>query len=275
MSQNLDATAINQIHALISAQGVNEIISKIGADAVALPENFRIHDLEKFNLNRFRFRGALSTASIDDFTRYSKDLADEGTRCFIDADNMRAVSVLNLGTIDEPGHADNTATLKLKKTAPFSALLSVNGERNICRFAGHLSHFYSVAQHAVLCSQLVPQEFAFEALMHDATEAYCQDIPAPLKRLLPDYKRMEEKIDAVIREKYGLPPVMSTPVKYADLIMLATERRDLGLDDGSFWPVLEGIPATEMFKVIPLSPGHAYGMFMERFNELSELRKCA
>ncbi|EFO1746967.1 TPA: DUF2303 family protein, partial [Escherichia coli] len=37
---------------------------------------------------------------------------------------------LNLGTIDEPGHADNTATLKLKKTAPFSALLSVNGERN-------------------------------------------------------------------------------------------------------------------------------------------------
>ncbi len=130
MSQNLDATAINQIHALISAQGVNEIISKIGADAVALPENFRIHDLEKFNLNRFRFRGALSTASTDDFTRYSKDLADEGTRCFIDADNMRAVSVLNLGTIDEPGHADNTATLKLKKTAPFSALLSVNGERN-------------------------------------------------------------------------------------------------------------------------------------------------
>ncbi|EPH6522845.1 HD family hydrolase, partial [Escherichia coli] len=48
-----------------------------------------------------------------------------------------------------------------------------------------------------------------------------------------------------------------------------------GLDDGSFWPVLEGIPATEMFKVIPLAPSHAYGMFMERFNELSELRTCA
>lgn len=50
--------------------------------------------------------------------------------------------------------------------------------------------------------------------------------------------------------------------------MLATERRDLGLDDGSFWPVLEGIPATEMFNVMPLAPGHAYGMFMERFNEV-------
>ncbi|EEZ2111553.1 HD family hydrolase, partial [Escherichia coli] len=47
------------------------------------------------------------------------------------------------------------------------------------------------------------------------------------------------------------------------------------LDDGSFWPVLEGIPATEMFNVMPLAPGHAYGMFMERFNELSELRTYA
>ncbi|EOO3509870.1 hypothetical protein E8004_RS11180, partial [Escherichia coli] len=25
----------------------------------------------------------------------------------------------------------------------------------------------------------------------------------------------------------------------------------------------------------PLAPSHAYGMFMERFNELSELHKCA
>ncbi|WP_416851999.1 DUF2303 family protein [Escherichia coli] len=59
MSQNLDATAINQIHALISAQGVNEIISKIGADAVALPENFRITESEKFNLDASPSRGAL------------------------------------------------------------------------------------------------------------------------------------------------------------------------------------------------------------------------
>ncbi|EHH5063191.1 DUF2303 family protein [Escherichia coli] len=250
MSQNLDATAINQIHALISAQGVNEIISKIGADAVALPENFRIHDLEKFNLNRFRFffnqnSARCSAYNVENKMSFIKTFS--GKHFYYDRINKDNIDI-------------NDIAVSLS---------------NICRFAGHLSHFYSVAQHAVLCSQLVPQEFAFEALMHDATEAYCQDIPAPLKRLLPDYKRMEEKIDAVIREKYGLPPVMSTPVKYADLIMLATERRDLGLDDGSFWPVLEGIPATEMFNVIPLAPGHAYGMFMERFNELSELRKCA
>jgi len=140
---------------------------------------------------------------------------------------------------------------------------------NICRFAGHVPEFYSVAQHAVLCSQIVPAEFALEALLHDAAEAYCQDIPAPLKRLLPDYQRIEEAVDIVIRQKYSLPETMSTPVKYADLIMLATERRDLDLDDGSIWPVLEGIPTSEEIAIIPLKPGQAYGLFLNRFAELT------
>lgn len=146
---------------------------------------------------------------------------------------------------------------------------------HICRFAGHLPEFYSVAQHSVLVSQLVPAEFALEALLHDAAEAYCQDIPAPLKRLLPDYQRIEAYVDGVIRAKFGLPAHQHPTVKYADLVMLATERRDLDIDDGTVWPVLDGIPATDLFTVIPLRPGQAYGLFMHRFNELTEIRKCA
>lgn len=146
---------------------------------------------------------------------------------------------------------------------------------NLCRFTGHLPDFYSVAQHSVNCSLIVPPEFAFEALMHDAAEAYCQDIPAPLKRLLPDYQRIENAVDALIRQKFGLPATMSDVVKYADLVMLATERRDLELDDGTPWPMLEGIPPSDIITVIPLKPGQAYGLFMNRFNELMELRQCA
>lgn len=150
-----------------------------------------------------------------------------------------------------------------------------NALSNICRFAGHVPEFYSVAQHSVLCSQIVPPEFAFEVLMHNAAEAYCQDIPQPLKRLLPDYKRIEQMVDDLIRAKYGLPTDMSTVVKYADLTMLATERRDLDIDDGTRWAILDGIPCSDLIQIIPLRPGQAYGLFMNRFNELMEIRKCA
>lgn len=150
-----------------------------------------------------------------------------------------------------------------------------NALANICRYSGHVPKFYSVAQHSVLCSQLVPVEYAFEALMHDAAEAYVQDIPAPLKSLLPDYRRMETMVDDLIRNKFGLPFEHSTVVKYADLTMLATERRDLEIDDGTKWDVLEGIPASDLIQVDPLRPGQAFGLFMNRFNELMEIRKCA
>ena len=145
---------------------------------------------------------------------------------------------------------------------------------HICRFAGHLPEFYSVAQHSVLCSQLVEPEFAFEALMHDAAEAYCQDIPAPLKALLPDYRRIEGFVDELIRFKFNLPLTQSAVVKYADLTMLATERRDLDIDDSTSWPILEGIPTSDIIQIAPLRPGQAYGLFMTRFNELMELRTC-
>lgn len=143
---------------------------------------------------------------------------------------------------------------------------------HICRFAGHVPDFYSVAQHSVLTSLLVPAEFAFEALMHDAAEAYCQDIPAPLKALLPDYRRVEDRVDGLIRAKFDINPEQAAVVKYADLVMLATERRDLDIDDGSVWPVLEGIPATDAFQITPLRPGQALGLFINRFNELKGAR---
>lgn len=148
-----------------------------------------------------------------------------------------------------------------------------NALSNICRFAGHLPEFYSVAQHSVLTSLLVPDEFALEALLHDAAEAYCQDIPAPLKALLPDYRRIEAEVDRVIRIKFDLPAAQHQTVKYADLVMLATERRDLDIDDGTRWQMLDGIPATDLFSIIPMRPGQAYGLFINRFNDLTGAQK--
>lgn len=150
-----------------------------------------------------------------------------------------------------------------------------NALSNVCRFNGHLPEFYSVAQHSVLCSLIVPVEHAFEALMHDAAEAYVQDIPAPLKALLPDYRRIEDQVDGLIRNKFGLPAEHTPVIKYADLTMLATERRDLDIDDGTAWEILENIPPTDIIQINSLRPGQAYALFIKRFNELLETRQCA
>jgi hypothetical protein len=52
---------------------------------------------------------------------------------------------------------------------------------NLCRYTGHCRWFYSIAQHSVGASFIVPARFALEALLHDAAEAYITDLNAPLK----------------------------------------------------------------------------------------------
>ncbi|HCT9442854.1 TPA: HD family hydrolase [Proteus mirabilis] len=141
------------------------------------------------------------------------------------------------------------------------------GLANECRFNGQIDNFYSVAQHSVYTSYLVAPEFALEALLHDASEAYVKDLPSPLKKLLPEYKLIELRVEKIIRKKFGLPENMSDEVHFADLMMLATEKRDLDIDADSNWLMLEGIPASD-FAVNPLTPRQAKSLFLRRFNEL-------
>ena len=96
-----------------------------------------------------------------------------------------------------------------------------------CRYLGQCEGFYSVAQHSVLGARFVHADFQLEMLLHDAAEAYTGDCPTPFKRLLPDFMEFEARIDAVIRERFGLPPQMSAEVKWMDEVLYATERRDL------------------------------------------------
>ncbi len=149
------------------------------------------------------------------------------------------------------------------------------GLANECRYAGHTRAFYSVAQHAWLTSQIVPRPLALEALLHDASEAYCKDIPKPLKELLPDYREIEARVDGAIRARFNLPLRMSEDVHRADLILLATERRDLMRADSTPWAILAGVEALPR-KIVAVQPSRAQAMFIKRYVELTmESRRAA
>lgn len=128
---NLDGAAISQIQNMaVSALSLTAVNQSL-CPAVVLPSDFNVKSLEHLQEGRYRFRGAMDTTSISDFVKYSMQHGiEEGVSCFIDADEMAAKTIFNIGTIGDPGHADNTAMVSLKKTAPFASLLNVNGRKS-------------------------------------------------------------------------------------------------------------------------------------------------
>jgi len=97
----------------------------------------------------------------------------------------------------------------------------------ICRYNGHTKTHYSVAQHSVIVSNLVPKELALSGLLHDAAEAYIGDLTKPYKDLIyGEYAEyIEEKITKAIYDKFNCRPYHfdSPEAKEADLQVLRAE----------------------------------------------------
>lgn len=92
---------------------------------VVLPNHFGVNDLEAHLPERRRARGTMNTSSVQCFAEYINHQAagaESTVSVFVDAPRMKAVAVLNLGTVDEPGHADNRAIYSPTQTAAYVAL---------------------------------------------------------------------------------------------------------------------------------------------------------
>ncbi|MCY1460001.1 hypothetical protein D9M71_775220 [compost metagenome] len=126
-------------------------------------------------------------------------------------------------------------------------------------------------------SDLVPAKHQLAALLHDATEAYVGDIVRPLKEGMREhahshdvtclYDEVERNVWLAICERFNLDPILPECVKRADLVALATEKRDLMPHHPEPWPCLEGI---EPFAGIidPWQPGHAAIHYQHRLLQL-------
>lgn len=89
---------------------------------LGLPNNYTLHDIERFLPVRRRMRGTMETSSIADFARYVAANKEAGACVFVAAQAIRVEAVLNMGTPEKPGHADNRARLRPEATAAYSAL---------------------------------------------------------------------------------------------------------------------------------------------------------
>ena len=140
----------------------------------------------------------------------------------------------------------------------------------LCRYTGHVRSFYSVAQHSVMVSRLVPAELALDGLLHDATEAFMGDLSRPLKvtldQLAPGIVReFEDTLHRALSERYGVAFPLPPEVKVADNVALSTEMRDLLAPTED---ALDGLPEPLPDRVWGWAPDVARRAWLERYEEL-------
>ena len=164
----------------------------------------------------------------------------------------------------------------------------------INRFTGHASRPYSVAEHSLLVCDIVAStglgcHAQMAALLHDAHEAITGDVATPVKWALGTaWLMFENEHAAAVRAGDHIQSAHAThraAIKRADLIALATERRDLmryvpGINLP--WPILD-TPGKEVHPLedadlntparAAMTWSHHRDAFLQRYRTL-DARRC-
>ena len=117
------------------------------------------------------------------------------------------------------------------------------------RFTGACRRPYSVAEHSLLVCEIVERMLPADvhgllaALMHDAHEAYTNDLSTPAKTEVAGWHLFEGRLQRTVLAAFALHGATArhaTVIRQADLLALATERAQLlpTVTGSSLWPCL-------------------------------------
>lgn len=139
----------------------------------------------------------------------------------------------------------------------------------ICRFNGQINIHYSVAEHSMFVAELVPDKLKYQAILHDATEAYICDIPTPLKRYLGEqYMELERRLALAIGQKFGVDLVNLNPlVQEADAVVTISERDELVMVPQSWGEAYENRLRYPRFSPAGYITPEDFRSYVERYQE--------
>ncbi len=160
-----------------------------------------------------------------------------------------------------------------------------HGLARVARWNGQTvgAHAFSVAQHSVVVEEIVAHiqpdvepRWRLAALLHDASEYVIGDMISPFKAALGvDYRSFEDRLEAAIHVRFGLPAkapaTVKALIKTADRACAFFEATQLaGFDPAEALTLFGAPPAGYVLRISPQAPSEAQASYLRRFATLSE-----
>lgn len=160
-------------------------------------------------------------------------------------------------TFKNDGHMTTLTRRKLSLENPQASQIDINdiavGLANKGHFSGQMEKFFSIAEHSMMVCNWAPENLKLVALLHDASEAYLGDMIKPLKVLIPKFQEIEERLQRVIFERFGLD--------YEDIIRIKPMDKMVQTLEYNYFYKEEG-------NLTCLSPEEARNEFLTMFKKL-------
>ena len=160
-----------------------------------------------------------------------------------------------------------------------------HGLARVARWNGQTTgeHGFSVAQHSVVVEEIAAHirpdlepRWRLAALLHDAPEYVIGDMISPFKAALGvDYRKFEDRLEAAIHVRFGLPahvpPLVKKLIKQADRACAFFEATQLaGFTVAESLEFFGRPPPGYHMAIEPVSPMQAEERYIHRFLILSE-----